>query len=958
MLKPEIQAILKSRGLPISGLKDVLEERLNASNLQLGWAELAAEFDIFSDIITPINEPQSAWFADLAKGGPVVRRIPKAARIHACKGLTEVISQVNIDPNDRTKWENMAKFPKACFQKPRRAGKKKANLPSNIRKRIESFQKGTLGETQPPSSIKSSQSSLKTQVSAKLQMFDIKGAVRIASSSDVVLKPSAEVLAKLKLKHPSPPPGMAKPVAPNQDLECISCTREDVRSAIQSFPNGSGAGIMGLYPQHLKDLTSKELGVDGDNLLDALKDFLNLIVFSGKVPDEATSTFYGAVLMALSKSDDSVRPIAIGLTLRRLAAKVIMAKLRSKCQDLFQPIQLGVGTPRGCEIAVHALRKWLESPNVEERVLLKIDFRNAFNCIRRDKLLELVLSHTPQIYSFVYQAYSKASYLFFGEKDIIMSEMGVQQGDPCGPYLFSLAILNLTHQMKSQGNIWYLDDGTLLGTMKSISEDFETIKSASTSLGLEVNPGKCELMVVDQLSQENTALLTKFCSENPEMRLIGNEDLTLLGSPVLPETIEKVLRSKLESLKLMANRLESLDAHDAMFLLKNCFALPKLTYFLRTSPCFLKEEVLKEYDKTIQTSLQSILNIKLEGNSATQSSLPVRLGGLGVRSAWDISVPAFLSSVSGTSNDVNLVLPNLDPNTVNNHFNDAIQLWFNKMGPNSVLPSSQSSQASWDLPLCQKIYDDLLVSAISKSDKARLKAVASPHSSDWLNAVPVPSLGLKLDDKSIRVACGLRLGCPLCHIHNCTCGKRVDPNGYHGLSCRMSYGRHSRHDHVNRLIKEALGSAEITSRLEPTGTSKLDKKRPDGISYYPYKNGRCLAWDYTCPDTLAISHVKKSTSKEAGKAASLAEDKKLKKYRHLNNDYYVVPVAIETLGSYGPYALDFIKDIGRRIKESTGEKRATSYLMQTIGIAIQRGNSQCILSTVKDSRKMDEVYYL
>ena len=72
MLKTEIQAILKSRGLPISGLKDVLEERLNVSNLQLGWAELAAlEFDVFSDIITPIKEPHSAWFADMVKGGPV-----------------------------------------------------------------------------------------------------------------------------------------------------------------------------------------------------------------------------------------------------------------------------------------------------------------------------------------------------------------------------------------------------------------------------------------------------------------------------------------------------------------------------------------------------------------------------------------------------------------------------------------------------------------------------------------------------------------------------------------------------------------------------------------------------------------------------------------------------------------------------------------------------------------------
>ena len=141
MLKTEIQAILKSRGLPISGLKDVLEERLNASNLQLGWAELAAEFDIFSEIITPTNEPQSAWFADLAKGGPVVRRIPKAARIHACKGLTEVISQVNIDPNDRTKWENMIKFPKACFQKPKRAGKKRQIFPQISERELSHFKK-------------------------------------------------------------------------------------------------------------------------------------------------------------------------------------------------------------------------------------------------------------------------------------------------------------------------------------------------------------------------------------------------------------------------------------------------------------------------------------------------------------------------------------------------------------------------------------------------------------------------------------------------------------------------------------------------------------------------------------------------------------------------------------------------------------------------------------------------
>ena len=90
-----------------------------------------------------------------------------------------------------------------------------------------------------------------------------------------------------------------------------------------------------------------------------------------------------------------------------------------------------------------------------------------------------------------------------------------------------------------------------------------------------------------------------------------------------------------------------------------------------------------------------------------------------------------------------------------------------------------------------------------------------------------------------------------------------------------------------------------------------------------------------------------------GKAAFLAELRKLKKYNHLIKDYHVIPVGKESLGSYGPYALN-----GQRIMEISGGKCFTSYLMQVIGMAIQRGNSACILETVSDSRKMDEVYYL
>ena len=56
----------------------------------------------------------------------------------------------------------------------------------------------------------------------------------------------------------------------------------------------------------------------------------------------------------------------------------------------------------------------------------------------------------------------------------------------------------------------------------------------------------------------------------------------------------------------------------------------------------------------------------------------------------------------------------------------------------------------------------------------------------WLHTLPVTSLGLRMDDNTIRIAIGLRLGTPLCIPHLCYhCGANVDTLGTHGLSCRF-----------------------------------------------------------------------------------------------------------------------------------------------------------------------------
>ena len=57
---------------------------------------------------------------------------------------------------------------------------------------------------------------------------------------------------------------------------------------------------------------------------------------------------------------------------------------------------------------------------------------------------------------------------------------------------------------------------------------------------------------------------------------------------------------------------------------------------------------------------------------------------------------------------------------------------------------------------------------------ASFLAASSPHSGDWLQAMPISSCGLRLDDEAVRIGVGLRLGLTLCVPHKCHCGALVD----------------------------------------------------------------------------------------------------------------------------------------------------------------------------------------
>ena len=253
--------------------------------------------------------------------------------------------------------------------------------------------------------------------------------------------------------------------------------------------------------------------------------------------------------------------------------------------------------------------------------------------------------------------------------------------------------------------------------------------------------------------------------------------------------------------------------------------------------------------------------------------------------------------------------------------------------------------------------------------RACLLAVSRKESGAWLHAVPNSSLGLRMDNETIRVAVGLLLGVALCgpHLirvavglllgvalcgpHLCQhCGAAVDRSGHHGLSCQFSTGRHYRHAALNDIIHRVMSTSHIPSRLVPMGLDSSDGKRPDGIKMVPWKSGNLLVWDATCSDTYAPSHLAQSTM-TGGAVTSQAEDLKKAKYSYLENHSGMcfTRITIEMSEAFGPLSMVFLRELGRRLSATTGDTKRYSYLIQRLSVVVQRGNAASILGTLISS---------
>ena len=205
-------------------------------------------------------------------------------------------------------------------------------------------------------------------------------------------------------------------------------------------------------------------------------------------------------LIPLKKKDGGVRPIAVGETIRRVVGKCLLQTEEVKMESAsLQPRQCGVGVRNAAEMVGMGLQRLVQSraaDGANDYAILQVDMRNAFNSISRDAVLRGCLKKVPSAYNWLRFCYGGTSPLYCQGRLFCASDVGVHQGDACGPLGFALGLDEGLDQCEPRDLLWeswYLDDGHIIGTLQEVLARLEDLHKILGSLGFSLNLAKCKL---------------------------------------------------------------------------------------------------------------------------------------------------------------------------------------------------------------------------------------------------------------------------------------------------------------------------------------------------------------------------------------------------------------------------------------------------------------------------------
>ena len=762
-----------------------------------------------------------------------------------------------------------------------------------------------------------------------------------------------ETMRALEALHPSPPVPI---IAPAQQAypRPVDLPDEMLLKGVQTSSRGAAQGPTGWRFEHLR--TAVEI-----SRTTPLPRFTNGLLY-GTLPPDVLAVVGTSRLVALQKPNGGIRPVAIGDVLRRYVTRGLCLAYKERWEAELGPFQYAIGTKAGSEKLLAMLRTYAEAGNPEQqRVLLALDSRNAFNTANRQDILDALQTSYPELLPFFSQWYGVEHELWFRHEDgsirVLHSRDGTQQGDPAGTFLYALGLhkylVRLQELLPGRLIASFLDDIYIGTTETHLAHDFQGAAATLAPYRQELRPDKCQVWSPNWNSAtprpETVPAGLKFCPSG----------MTAMGVPFgdvgfVAAHFDKLYREKHLPLLEALGTLQ--DPQSAYILLRYC-AVPKLHYHLRssdpTNPAVI--QATQQHDEAVERAAIEILSLPnpLPPAQHEQLRLPLTEGGLGLTPAERIKEAAFLGSVA-------LTLPEV-------WARHAGAEWMPQDGLQGLiaLPWVQLARAEanalnvsfpQDPPLCP-LPESLVLSPVAGlqtkisakrhaaaaaqlcdflslagpadvhhgRDLPRIQSCRGVGASAWLGAIPCcPQL--TMSPPAFLTSMRLRLGLPHPTAPlpgSCVCGESVDAFGDHLFCCKRGGQRITRHDTLvaafQRVLKEGgcrVAKEQLLSRLQVPVPQSDTLQRIDLEATLPGGTQALLDVTIAHPCRADDLHPTNRQNRAQGEAAKKLANGKVLKYGQLARaaGYQLIPLAGETFGHWDKPVHDLLHKLGKGVQ--------------------------------------------
>ncbi|KAL0213539.1 hypothetical protein RCL1_007165 [Eukaryota sp. TZLM3-RCL] len=634
---------------------------------------------------------------------------------------------------------------------------------------------------------------------------------------------------------------------------------KELYDALKSRKSGSAPGPSGLSYDHLK--LAFEFSY---TLVDDCCSYYKKVL-TGKVvlPEALTAS----KLVALSKSNGGVRPIAVSESLTRLLAVVVFNRCKFSSINYLKDFQWGIGVVDGAACAVHAVETLLSNDSTRSALLL--DFSNAFNSVKRSSISNSIInSPLVSLLSYFQAQYSTKSKLLFHSYSV-MSSSGVKQGDPLGPLLFCLAIyeviLNFKEIFPDIEVLGYMDDLTLLGRPEDLKAALPVFASIAAEVGLMLNAKKCLFVCQEDVEAPilNNIDIPKVDFRNDALRLLG----AYIG---FNEKVKELLDSLLDSFENELNTVTNFNISKQLkFTFLRCCYSSKFNHIFRSGIGLTKANVLVK--SAFLGGLRNFLfefKLRFPNEDIENSSAPFLLEGKKLVDSLPEDTWARLFSFTSEVKEKkmsNLVF--------------TFKELQNKL---KIIYESDTFKKNLSLAKTKDVnLYNLLIELSSQS--------STPSSSLLLSTIP-RKYGLNLDDDAFVACLRLRL-----NLHPgiilvdslCLCGK---PASFDHVVCcsHFNWTRSLLHDNMINELHQTCKSVGVVSSTEPLLSNLYNKKsswtsKSRGDLHLEWLNSKQLIVDATTVYFRSKSNLKKICT-DANEILYLSEQCKIKKYKTIMND--------------------------------------------------------------------------